>query len=144
MRWAGHILRSEESNLLRRVLFAEAKQELEAGRGTDGGLLMDAPTFSSVEELLESAEDRDREGWRLLISCLLPDKDKNRAFDISCPHDHESQHKDGYRTPLCTWDPSNSTVPTTLEYLAQLPLLTLGRPLSLTLSLPAQNERQTR
>ena len=37
---------------------------------------MDAPTFSSVEELLESADDR--EGWRLLISCLLPDKDKKK------------------------------------------------------------------
>ena len=39
---------------------------------------MDAPTFSSVKELLESAEDR--EGWRLLISesCLLPDKDKKK------------------------------------------------------------------
>ena len=74
LRWAGHILRSEESNLLRRVLLAEVRQDLEAGCGTDGGLLMDAPAYSSVEELLESVGDR--KGWRLLISCLLPNKKK--------------------------------------------------------------------
>jgi hypothetical protein len=39
--WAGHILRSEESNLLRRVLLAQTEQELKAGRSAIGGLLMD-------------------------------------------------------------------------------------------------------
>ena len=74
--WAGHILRSEESNLLRRVLLAEAQQELEAGHATAGGLLMDAPTFRSVEELLGFAEDR--EGWRFLVSGLLPEGSKRK------------------------------------------------------------------
>ena len=76
LRWAGHILRSEESNLLRRVLLAEAQQELEAGHATAGGLLMDAPTFRSVEELLGFAEDR--EGWRFLVSGLLPEGSKRK------------------------------------------------------------------
>ena len=74
LRWAGHILRMEESSLLRQVLLAQSKVE---GRAT-GGLLADAPEYESTEELLELAQDRD--GWREVVQALLPAEDpKSRA-----------------------------------------------------------------
>ena len=66
LRWAGHILRLEESSLLRKVLLAQAQVE---GSGS-GGLLDDAPAFGSTEDLLELAQDRD--GWREMVQALLP------------------------------------------------------------------------
>jgi hypothetical protein len=71
LRWAGHILRSEESNLLRRVLLAQTEQELKAGRSAIGGLLMDV-NFETVEGLLEQAQDR--KGWGKAVRGLLPKK----------------------------------------------------------------------
>ena len=69
LRWAGHILRLEEDSLLRRVLMAQAEQELAEGR-SEGALLMDAPVFSSLEELVEAAADRT--AWRKAVTALLP------------------------------------------------------------------------
>jgi hypothetical protein len=73
LRWAGHILRSEESSLLRRMLLATAEQDLVSGAPKSGGLLMDAPSFASTEQLLELAEDR--EAWRHAVHVLLPESD---------------------------------------------------------------------
>jgi hypothetical protein len=75
LRWAGHILRSEESNLLRRVLLAQAAKELEAGRRAAGGLLMDVE-FGSVEELLSQAQDR--KGWSRTVRQLLPEEEQTK------------------------------------------------------------------
>ena len=73
LRWAGHILRSEESNLLRRVLLAQTEHELSSGHSGAGGLLMDV-SFSSMEELLDLAEDR--KGWNKAVRELLPEKEE--------------------------------------------------------------------
>jgi hypothetical protein len=72
LRWAGHILRLEESSLLRKVLLAQSQVE---GKGS-GGLLADAPAFETIEDLLELAQDRD--GWREVVQALLP------AGDLKC------------------------------------------------------------
>ena len=73
LRWAGHILRLEETSLIRRMLLATVERDLEAGNRHAGGLLSDAPVFESVEQLLELAGDRN--GWRDLVKALLPDSD---------------------------------------------------------------------
>jgi hypothetical protein len=72
LRWAGHILRMEESNLMRKVLLASVELGLESGQER-GGILMDASAFDSVEQLLLLAEDRD--GWREVVVALLPKAD---------------------------------------------------------------------
>ena len=73
LRWAGHILRQEETSLLRRVFLAQLEQALEQGGIRPGSLIMDAPPFETVEELTVLAEDRDE--WRCWVKMLLPDQD---------------------------------------------------------------------
>ena len=74
LRWAGHILRLEKSSLLRQVLLAQAAQSLERTGGAEaGGLLMDAPGFESIEQLL--ALVGDRVGWRNAVHALLPEEE---------------------------------------------------------------------
>jgi hypothetical protein len=73
LRWAGHILRLEESSLLRRVVLAEVQRDLDRGAQESGGLLMDASQFDSVEELLRDAADRKE--WRRTVRELLPESD---------------------------------------------------------------------
>jgi hypothetical protein len=75
LRWAGHILRAEESNLLRRVLLAQTEQDLRSGCRAKGGLLMDVQ-YSSMEELLSLAEDRDV--WRSMVTELLPEAEYSK------------------------------------------------------------------
>ena len=76
LQWAGHILRLEESSLIRTVLLAGVVEELENGCRKAGGLLEDAPGYSSVEELLTLAGDRVR--WRGEVVELLPPSDPGR------------------------------------------------------------------
>ena len=76
LRWAGHILRQKETSLLRRVFLAQLEQELEEGGIRPGGLLMDAPDFESVEQLVELASDREE--WRYGVRLLLPGSDPDK------------------------------------------------------------------
>jgi hypothetical protein len=73
LRWAGHILRLEESSLLRRVVLAEVQRDLDRGAQESGGLLMDALQFDSVEQLVRQASDRVE--WREAVWALLPASD---------------------------------------------------------------------
>jgi uncharacterized C2H2 Zn-finger protein len=73
LRWAGHILRLEEASLKRRVLLATVQRDLEQGNSEEGGLLADAPVYSTVAELLELAADRV--GWQKAVRELLPSSD---------------------------------------------------------------------
>ena len=73
LRWAGHILRLEEASLLRRVLLATVQRDLDRGSSEEGGLLADAPAYSTVEELLELAEERTE--WGNAVRALLPPSD---------------------------------------------------------------------
>ena len=79
LRWAGHILRQEETSLLRRVFVAQLRQALEEGGIRPGSLLMDAPALETVEQLVEMAGDR--EAWRDAVRTrmLLPETDPDRS-----------------------------------------------------------------
>ena len=62
-KWLGHILRSEEAFLPRRVLLGEVKEHKEKGlKYKHGSLLSEAPSHESCEEIVEAAEYRD--AWR--------------------------------------------------------------------------------
>ena len=57
LRYLGHVLRSDESSMVRKVILS---------RGTNhraGDLFMDSPVHNSIEELVEIARDRDQ--WRI-------------------------------------------------------------------------------
>ena len=75
LRWAGQILRAEESNLLRRVLLAQTEQELQRGKVAAGGLLMDVE-FASMDELLKLAVDT--KGWGRAVRALMPESEHGR------------------------------------------------------------------
>ena len=59
LKWAGQLLRGEESFLPRKVAIAELDRT--GGRGLPGGIFQDAPKFKSVEKLIEAA--RNEEWW---------------------------------------------------------------------------------
>ena len=62
-KWIGHVLRSEEAFLARRVMLGEVQEHKANGLCYKAGtLLSEAPQHSSVEELVEIAELRDE--WR--------------------------------------------------------------------------------
>ena len=61
---------------MRQVLLALVEEHLAGSLALGGSLLMDAPAFSSLEHLLELANDR--EGWRESVRALLPSTDKGR------------------------------------------------------------------
>jgi hypothetical protein len=59
-KWLGHVLRSGEAFLPRRVLLGEVQMHKELGLAyKQGSLLSEAPRHSSVAELVEDAEARD-------------------------------------------------------------------------------------
>ena len=99
LRWAGHILRSDELNLLRRVLLAQTEQELMEGSSvaSGGGLLMDAK-FCSVEDLLLQAQDK--KGWRVAVRELLPDSEKAKEQRGKT----KGEKKKGDETPSATME----------------------------------------
>jgi hypothetical protein len=76
LKWAGHILRMEEASLNRRVLLAQVQAELEAGCSEEGGLLMDAPAYESVEQLVELAANKV--AWGVEVLALLPASDPSK------------------------------------------------------------------
>jgi hypothetical protein len=76
LRWAGHILRMEESSLLRRVFLAQAAWDLEHDTHKNGGLLTDAPAWSSIDHLQQLAASRD--AWRDAVHALLPETDPGK------------------------------------------------------------------
>jgi hypothetical protein len=62
-KWLGHMLRSNEAFLARRVLLGEAQHHKSQGlQYKPGSLLSEAPSHSSAEELVEIGELRDE--WR--------------------------------------------------------------------------------
>ena len=94
LRWAGQVLRQDtEQSLVKQVLLALAKHDLEQQNNSRGSLLMDAPGFKTVEELLELAEDTH--GWADEVRKLDPDltndqqsirsRDANFTLDVSAP-----------------------------------------------------------
>ena len=61
LRWAGHVLRLDETHLVKRTLLARA-EKFSGGSYPAGFVLAEAPAHASKDELLQLAADRD--GWR--------------------------------------------------------------------------------
>jgi hypothetical protein len=96
LRWAGHILRQEESSLMRRVLLASVELGLEGPEA--GGILIDAPGFASEEQLLLMAGDMEE--WRAAVRALLPESDpstkkkcrsEDKGKESSCGFDKDGK-----------------------------------------------------
>ena len=92
--WAGQVLRQDtEQSLVKQVLLALAKHDLEQQNNSKGSLLIDAPGFKTVGGLLELAEDTH--GWADEVRKLDPDlandqksmksRDANFTLDVPAP-----------------------------------------------------------
>ena len=68
-KWLGHILRLEDGSLIKAVVLQLAGEQVSGGT-SKGSLLMDAPKFDSVCELLELAQDRQL--WNAMSNALCP------------------------------------------------------------------------
>ena len=51
-RWVGHVLREDESYLVRKLLIGYIQSKLTGAGYPPGSLLMDTPTHKTVEELV--------------------------------------------------------------------------------------------
>ncbi len=78
LRWLGHILRMPDHRLVRRVALRQGTPATNSEYPA-GTLFMDAPTHSSVDELVKMA--RDREGWRKHVHALQPGKKEEEEDD---------------------------------------------------------------
>ena len=58
LRWLGHVLRSEESYLLKKVLVGYFKDKAE-GSYPAGSILVNSPHHRTSKELLDLAQDRE-------------------------------------------------------------------------------------
>ena len=71
LRWAGQILRQEvEDSLPKQILSALLQHDIDTNNSDRYSLLMDAPSFSTVEEAIMMAKDRHK--WARLIRELDP------------------------------------------------------------------------
>jgi hypothetical protein len=66
LRWVGHVLREEESHLVRRVLVGYINEKVD--KYPEGSILMDAPKHSSAEELIEAASDKA--DWNISVNAV--------------------------------------------------------------------------
>ena len=56
--WLGHVLRAGEENLVRAAVVKMCRGCIKGSRTAAGTVLMDAPEFKSLEELMVAAEDK--------------------------------------------------------------------------------------
>lgn len=71
LKWLGQLLRHENEELLvRRVVLVQCGQALRLGHRA-GSILMDAPAYESVGELVAAAGDTKE--WAKLVKALMPD-----------------------------------------------------------------------
>ena len=68
LRCLGHVLKAEESNLLKKVVVGYVKDKAEGGYPA-GSILMDSPHHRTAEELLTLA--KDREAWKLHVKKIV-------------------------------------------------------------------------
>jgi hypothetical protein len=68
LRWLGHVLRAEDTYLLKKVVVGYIEEKVDCGYPT-GSIVMDAPHHKTAEELLAVAQDR--EVWNLHVNLLV-------------------------------------------------------------------------
>ena len=75
LKWAGQLLRAEDSFLPRRVALTELEQT--GGQGSSGGIFQDAPKGMSVESLIAIAQEK--KVWATLVGELLGHEEKQAS-----------------------------------------------------------------
>ena len=73
LKYLGHVLRSHEEFLPRRVILAKLTElRCSGGSMPTGSLMMDAPAYDGLDELIELAHDRSQ--WRVAANtlCYVP------------------------------------------------------------------------
>ena len=78
-KWAGQLLRAEESFHPRRVALTELDQT--EGQGNLGGIFQDAPKGVSVETLIAIA--KEKKAWAALVRELLGHKERTDVFMVA-------------------------------------------------------------
>ena len=68
LKWLRHVLRAEDSYLLKKVVLGYVKDKVEGGYPA-GSILMDSPHHRTAEEFLDLAQDW--EAWNLHVNLLL-------------------------------------------------------------------------
>ena len=69
MRWVGHVLRAEETYLMRKVLVRYVQDKTAKGDQLQvGSLMMDCPAYETAEQLIALAQDREE--WNLWVNAL--------------------------------------------------------------------------
>ena len=86
LKWLGHVLRSDQSNLVRQAVVVMVEDCLAGRRSAEGTVIMDAPKHTTLAELVEIARNRFR--WGSLVSEICPkirkdNKDNKTSIDIS-------------------------------------------------------------
>ena len=79
--WLGHVMRADLKSLVRQAVVKRCKGCIEGSRRVAGTILMDAraPSFGTVEDLVEAAEDR--RGWNALANSMCPVVRKQRKHN---------------------------------------------------------------
>ena len=83
LKWLGHVLRAKESSLVRKAVVGLVVDCIEGNRQAAGTIVMDAPPHSSIEDLVEIAENKEL--WNSLVNVLHPNirkKRKNGSIDV--------------------------------------------------------------
>ena len=65
LKFLGHVLRREESSLLKQVLLADGVEQMQEGQYAEGSVLSEAPEHRSLQELEELAQERGK--WRQMV-----------------------------------------------------------------------------
>ena len=91
LRWLGHVLREGESHLVRRVLLGYIEDK--ANKYPEGSIMMDAPSHSSAQELIEIASDKA--DWNVSVNAIdwKPKAKRKRKVDTNASAEYVSQMK---------------------------------------------------
>ena len=69
LRWVGHVLRAEETYLVRKVLVGYLQDKTTGGGQLPvGSLLMDCPAYEIADQLIKLAQDREE--WNLWVNAV--------------------------------------------------------------------------
>ena len=87
LKWIGHVLRSNESNLVRQDVVV-VEDCLAGRRSTEGTVIMDAPKHTTLAELVEPARSGFTWSSLSLVSKICPkirkdNKDNKAGIDIT-------------------------------------------------------------
>ena len=90
LKWLGHVLREEETYLVRQVVIKYVEDKIDVGY-PEGSILMDAPHHRTVEDLVELA--RDKENWNIEVNALKLRSTVNQKKRTIEQDEHKAKRK---------------------------------------------------